>query len=260
MSGCSKPILAGSTGDRQLTQETVESPPVLQVRGVISGYGEADILHGVTMFVRPGEMVAVIGPNGAGKSTLLKAIFGLIPVRAGEVLVNGAIATNQRPDQLVTRGLSYVPQVDNVFPSLTILENLQMGAFVRRNGVSSRVEEVLQLFPDIAGRKGEVAGRLSGGQRQMLALARALMLDPKLLLLDEPSASLSPKMVGVIFDRISAVNKGGTAILLVEQNAREALSLSHRGYVLATGVIRLEGDAQGLLDNAEVGRLYLGAS
>jgi ABC-type branched-subunit amino acid transport system ATPase component len=234
--------------------------PVLEARDVVSGYGETDILHGVTMFVRPGEMVAVIGPNGAGKSTLLKTVFGLIPVRSGALTVNGEDATNQRPDQLVQRGLSYVPQVDNVFPSLTILENLQMGAFIRRSSVNQRIEEVLSLFPDIANRKGEVAGRLSGGQRQMLALARALMLDPKILLLDEPSASLSPKMVGVIFDRISAVNEGGTAILLVEQNAREALSLSHRGYVLAMGVNRLEGAAQDLLDNPEVGRLYLGAS
>jgi ABC-type branched-subunit amino acid transport system ATPase component len=234
--------------------------PVLEARDVVCGYGEADILHGVTVSVRQGEMVAVIGPNGAGKSTLLKAIFGLIPLRSGTLTVNGEDATNQRPDQLVQRGLSYVPQVDNIFPSLTILENLQMGAFVRRNNVNRRIAEVLSLFPDIANRRGEVAGRLSGGQRQMLALARALMLDPQILLLDEPSASLSPKMVGVIFERISAVNEGGTAILLVEQNAREALSLSHRGYVLATGVNRLEGDAQDLLDNAEVGRLYLGAS
>lgn len=233
---------------------------MLEARDVVCGYGEADILHGVTVSVRQGEMVAVIGPNGAGKSTLLKAIFGLIPLRSGTLTVNGEDATNQRPDQLVQRGLSYVPQVDNIFPSLTILENLQMGAFVRRNNVNRRIAEVLSLFPDIANRRGEVAGRLSGGQRQMLALARALMLDPQILLLDEPSASLSPKMVGVIFERISAVNEGGTAILLVEQNAREALSLSHRGYVLATGVNRLEGDAQDLLDNAEVGRLYLGAS
>jgi ABC-type branched-subunit amino acid transport system ATPase component len=153
-----------------------------------------------------------------------------------------------------------VPQVENVFPSLTILENLEMGGFVRGDGLHSRVDEVLGLFPDLAGRRSEQAGRLSGGQRQMLALARALMLDPSVLLLDEPSASLSPKMVGSIFDRIGVINDAGTAILLVEQNAREALSLSHRGYVLATGVNRLEGDAQGLLENAEVGRLYLGAS
>jgi ABC-type branched-subunit amino acid transport system ATPase component len=233
---------------------------MLETRGLVAGYGETNILHGVSIRVHDGEMVAVIGPNGAGKSTLLKAIFGLIPVRSGSVLMGADDVSDWRPDERVRQGLSYVPQVDNVFPSLTIMENLQMGAFVRKNGVKDRVSQVMDLFPDIAERKGEVAGKLSGGQRQMLALARALMLDPRVLLLDEPSASLSPKMVGIIFDRISAINEAGTAILLVEQNAREALSLSHRGYVLATGVNRLEGDAQDLLDNAEVGRLYLGAS
>jgi ABC-type branched-subunit amino acid transport system ATPase component len=233
---------------------------MLETRGLVAGYGETNILHGVSIRVHDGEMVAVIGPNGAGKSTLLKAIFGLIPVRSGSVLMGADDVSDWRPDERVRQGLSYVPQVDNVFPSLTIMENLQMGAFVRKNGVKDRVSQVMDLFPDIAERKGEVAGKLSGGQRQMLALARALMLDPRILLLDEPSASLSPKMVGIIFDRISAINEAGTAILLVEQNAREALSLSHRGYILATGVNRLEGDAQDLLDNAEVGRLYLGAS
>jgi len=234
--------------------------PVLETRNLVAGYGETNILHGVSITIHDGEMVAVIGPNGAGKSTLLKAIFGLIPVRSGTVLMGEDDVSDWRPDERVLQGLSYVPQVDNVFPSLTIMENLQMGAFVRKDGVKDRVSQVMDLFPDIAERKGEVAGKLSGGQRQMLALARALMLDPRVLLLDEPSASLSPKMVGIIFDRISAINEAGTAILLVEQNAREALSLSHRGYVLATGVNRLEGDAQDLLDNAEVGRLYLGAS
>jgi ABC-type branched-subunit amino acid transport system ATPase component len=226
---------------------------------VVTGYGEINILHGVNIVVHDDEMVAVIGPNGAGKSTLLRAIFGLLPVRAGSVHVREEDVTNLAPNERVRRGISYVPQVDNVFPSLTILENLQMGAFTRKDGVSDRVEQVLGLFPDLAGRRGEVAGRLSGGQRQMLALARALMLDPSVLLLDEPSASLSPKMVDIIFDRIKAINAGGTAILLVEQNAREALGLSHRGYVLAMGVNRLEGDAKGLLENEEVGRLYLGA-
>jgi ABC-type branched-subunit amino acid transport system ATPase component len=233
---------------------------VLETRNLVAGYGETNILHGVSITIHDAEMVAVIGPNGAGKSTLLKAIFGLIPVRSGTVLMGEDDVSDWRPDERVLQGLSYVPQVDNVFPSLTIMENLQMGAFVRKDGVKDRVSQVMDLFPDIAERKGEVAGKLSGGQRQMLALARALMLDPRVLLLDEPSASLSPKMVGIIFDRISAINEAGTAILLVEQNAREALSLSHRGYVLATGVNRLEGDAQDLLDNAEVGRLYLGAS
>ena len=233
--------------------------PVLEAQGVVAGYGEVNILHGVSLRVDRGEMVAVIGPNGAGKSTLLKAIFGLLPLRSGQVFLKGQEITNLSPDQVVLRGLSYVPQVENVFPSLTVLENLEMGAFVRRNGVRHRLQQVCELFPDLAGRRGEVAARLSGGQRQMLAVARALMLDPEVLLLDEPSASLSPKMVAIIFDRIGIINQAGTAILLVEQNAKEALSLSHRGYVLAMGQNRLEGEAKGLLENADVGRLYLGA-
>jgi ABC-type branched-subunit amino acid transport system ATPase component len=226
---------------------------------MVTGYGEVNILHGVSVKVHEGEMVAVIGPNGAGKSTLLRAVFGLLPAREGTVQLHGEDVTNRRPDQLVQEGLGYVPQVENVFPSLTIIENLEMGAFVRRNGIRERVEQVFALFPDLAGRRGEIAGRLSGGQRQMLALARALMLDPTVLLLDEPSASLSPKMVGMIFDRIREINQAGTAILLVEQNAKEALSICHRAYVLAMGENRLEGDAKELLVNEEVGRLYLGA-
>jgi ABC-type branched-subunit amino acid transport system ATPase component len=226
---------------------------------MVTGYGEVDILHGVSARVFDGEMVAVIGPNGAGKSTLLRAVFGLLPARSGTVVLHGEDVTNRRPDQLVLQGLSYVPQVDNVFPSLTIMENLEMGAFVRQDGLHERSEQVFKLFPDLSGRRGELAGRLSGGQRQMLALARALMLDPSVLLLDEPSASLSPKMVGMIFDRILEINQGGTAILLVEQNAKEALSVCHRAYVLAMGVNRLEGEAKALLDSEEVGKLYLGA-
>jgi ABC-type branched-subunit amino acid transport system ATPase component len=231
----------------------------LEAKDVVTGYGEVNILHGTSVVVHEGEMVAVIGPNGAGKSTLLRAVFGLLGVRSGEVWLKGAPVTNEPTDKLVKKGLSYVPQVDNVFPSLTILENLQMGAFVRANGVKDRVEQMLQLFPDLAGRRGEVAGKLSGGQRQMLALARALMLDPDVLLLDEPSASLSPKMVGMIFDRIRVINEAGTAILLVEQNAREALSVCHRGYVLAMGINRIDGEAKSLLENEEVGKLYMGA-
>jgi ABC-type branched-subunit amino acid transport system ATPase component len=233
--------------------------PILEAHDVITGYGEVDILHGVSGYVLPGEMVAIIGPNGAGKSTFLRAIFGLLPVRAGRVVWRGEDISNLRPDQMVQRGLSYVPQVENIFPSLTIFENLEMGAFVSKNGFAERVEQIFELFPDLAGRRGEVAGRLSGGQRQMLALARALMLEPALLLLDEPSASLSPKMVGMIFDRIKVINKAGTSIILVEQNARQALSLCHRAYVLAQGENRLEGPAQSLLDSEEVGKLYLGA-
>lgn len=232
---------------------------VLETRDVVAGYGEVDILHGVCVTVRRGEMVAVIGPNGAGKSTLLKAMFGLLPLRDGSVLLSGTDVSGQQPDQLVRHGLGYVPQVDNVFPSLTIQENLEMGAFVRRDGKRERLEAMYSLFPDLAGRRRENAGKLSGGQRQMLALARALMLDPAILLLDEPSAGLSPIMVHTIFERIRSINEGGTAILLVEQNAREALSVCDRGYVLAMGANRLEGEAKGLLENEEVGRLYLGA-
>lgn len=233
--------------------------PVLQAEGVVAGYGEVEILHGVSLVVNEGEIVAVIGPNGAGKSTLLKAVFGLLSVRSGRVQLLGREVTNLSPDRIVQTGMSYVPQVDNVFPSLTINENLEMGAFVRRDGLRERLERVYGLFPDIADRRGERAGRLSGGQRQMLALARALMLDPKVLLLDEPSASLSPIMVDSIFDRIGEINRSGTAILLVEQNAKEALSFSTRAYVLAMGENRIEGEAAGLLDNEEVGKLYLGA-
>ena len=233
--------------------------PVLQAEGVVAGYGEVEILHGVSLVVNEAEIVAVIGPNGAGKSTLLKAVFGLLSVRSGRVQLLGREVTNLSPDRMVQTGMSYVPQVDNVFPSLTINENLEMGAFVRRDGLRERLERVYGLFPDIADRRGERAGRLSGGQRQMLALARALMLDPKVLLLDEPSASLSPIMVESIFERIGEINRSGTAILLVEQNAKEALSFSTRAYVLAMGENRIEGEAAGLLDNEEVGKLYLGA-
>ena len=204
-----------------------------------------DILHGVSGYVLPGEMVAIIGPNGAGKSTFLRALFGLLPVRAGRVLWRGEDVANAPPDQLVQRGLSYVPQVENVFPSLTVFENLEMGAFVSKNGFAERVDRSssCSLTSPVAAAKSPV--KLSGGQRQMLALARALMLEPALLLLDEPSASLSPKMVGLIFDRIQAINEAGTGILLVEQNAREALSICDRAYVLAQGENRLEGRGEG---------------
>ena len=237
-----------------------QAAPLLEAKDVVAGYvSEVDILHGVSITVHSGEMVAIIGPNGAGKSTLLRAIFGLLAARRGQISLKGQDITNRPPDELVLRGLSYVPQVDNIFPSLTILENLEMGAFIREDGVAERVDYILSLFSDLAHRRGEKAGRLSGGQRQMLALGRALMLDPDVLLLDEPSASLSPKMVDMIFDRIKLINAEGTGILLVEQNAREALSVCHRGYVLAMGENRLEGEAKSLLDNAEVGKLYLGA-
>ena len=231
---------------------------ILQASAIVAGYEEVEILHGVSVSIEPEEIVAIIGPNGAGKSTLLKTIFGLLPARQGRIVFQGEEITNQPPDRIVGKGISYVPQTDNVFPSLSINENLEMGAYIRQDNVSERLEHVYGLFPDLASRRRDNAGKLSGGQRQMLALARALMLDPKVLLLDEPSASLSPKMVGSLFEKIREINQGGTAILLVEQNAREALSFSSRGYVLATGENRLEGEASGLLSNEEVAKLYLG--
>jgi ABC-type branched-subunit amino acid transport system ATPase component len=232
--------------------------PILESSDIVAGYGEVEILHGVSIAVNEGEMVAIIGPNGAGKSTFLKAIFGLITSRKGRVLLRGEDVTNQEPDHIVASGMSYVPQTENVFPSLSINENLEMGAYIRRDGLEERLERVYDLFPDIASRRSGNAGRLSGGQRQMLALARALMLDPEVLLLDEPSASLSPKMVDSVFEKIAEINRGGTAILLVEQNAREALSHSQRAYVLVMGENRLEGEAETFLDSEEVGKLYLG--
>ena len=232
---------------------------VLQASDVTSGYGEVEILHGVSLRLDRAEVVAIIGPNGAGKSTFLKAIFGLIKVKSGTVLLDGEDVTGVPPERMVRKGMCYVPQSENVFPTLSIQENLEMGAFTRRDGYRKRLEEVYGLFPDLAQRPRIRAGGLSGGQRQMLAVARALMLDPKVLLLDEPTASLAPKMVEDIFIKVRTINETGVAILIVEQNAKEALSICHRAYVLAMGHNRLEGTGPELLASEEVGKLYLGA-
>ena len=231
---------------------------VLEAREVVSGYGEVEILHGVSIRVEEGEIVTIIGPNGAGKSTLLKTVFGLLPCKRGKVLFGGEDVTGQSPQVMVRKGMCYVPQSDNVFPSLTVQENLEMGAFIRRDDYRPKIEEVLALFPDVLERRHTRAGKLSGGQRQMLALARALMLDPRILLLDEPSASLAPNMVDLVFTKILDINRSGVAIIMVEQNARESLKLSHRGYVLAMGQNRLEGSGESLLNNEEMGKAYLG--
>jgi len=231
---------------------------VLEARDVVSGYGEVEILHGVSIEVEEGEIVTIIGPNGAGKSTLLKTVFGLLPCKRGAVFFDGENVTGHSPQALVRRGMSYVPQSDNVFPSLTVQENLEMGAFIRRDNYRAKIEEVLALFPDVVERRHTRAGKLSGGQRQMLALGRALMLEPRVLLLDEPSASLAPNMVQLVFAKILDINRSGVSIVMVEQNARESLKLSHRGYVLAMGQNRLEGSGASLLESEEVGRLYLG--
>ena len=231
---------------------------LLTVERVSAGYEQMEILHDVSIEVRPGEIVTLIGPNGAGKSTLMKTVFGLLRPRRGAIRLEGADITGLAPSALVRRGISYVPQVDNIFPSLTVEENLEMGAVVRDDDVQGRLEDVLTLFPNLRAKRQRKAGGLSGGERQMVAMGRALMLDPRLLLLDEPSAGLSPVLVDVVFERIEAINRGGVAILLVEQSAREALRRSHRGYVLAGGQVRLEGPGPALLENPDVARLYLG--
>ena len=231
---------------------------LLEARDIVAGYGETEILHGVSVTVDTGEIVTIIGPNGCGKSTLMKSVIGLVNVGSGSVMFRGNEISNTPPEQIVRSGLCYVPQTANVFPSLTIRENLDMGAFIRRDDYRARIEEMFEIFPDLADRPNRSAGSLSGGQRQMLAIARALMLDPVMLLLDEPSAGLSPLMMGSVFERIRSVNAMGVSILLVEQNAREALSMSDRGYVLSAGENRLEDRGPALLDNPEIARLYLG--
>lgn len=231
---------------------------LLEVADVVAGYGETDILHRVSVAVDEGEIVTIIGPNGCGKSTLMKAIVGLVRVKAGAVTFRGTDISSQPPERIVRTGLCYVPQSANVFPSLSIRENLEMGGFVRNDDYRGRIEELFALFPDLARRPTQQAGSLSGGQRQMLAIARALMLDPVLLLLDEPSAGLSPAIMDLVFERIRGINRAGVALLLVEQNARESLRMSDRGYVLAAGRNRLEDSGPALLDNPEVARLYLG--
>ncbi len=232
--------------------------PLLEAVDVVAGYGETEILHGVSIAVDAGEIVTVIGPNGCGKSTLMKTIVGLVNQRSGRVTFDGEDITERPPGAIVRAGLCYVPQTANVFPSLTIRENLEIGAFARSDDFRPRIEEMFELFPDLAARPSQKAGRLSGGQRQMLAIARALMLDPKLLLLDEPSAGLSPAVMHMVFERIRSVNRSGVALLMVEQNAREALRMSDWGYVLAAGENRLRASGAALLEDPAVARLYLG--
>ena len=231
---------------------------LLEASDLVAGYGETEILHGVSITVSEGEVITIIGPNGCGKSTLMKAIVGLLRTRTGRVTFRGADISALPPEQIVRTGLCYVPQTNNVFPSLTIRENLEMGAFVRRDDYRGRVDEMFRLFPDLALRPAQRAGSLSGGQRQMLAIARALMLDPALVMLDEPSAGLSPAMTGLVFERIREINRTGVAVVLVEQNAREALGMSDRGYLLVSGENRLEDTGKELLDNPNVASLYLG--
>lgn len=233
---------------------------LLEASGIVSGYGEIEILHGVSLSVGAGEVVAIIGPNGCGKSTLMKTIFGLLEPSQGTVMFNDADITGMPPHDIVCLGLSYVPQADNTFLSLTVEENLAMGAFLRTDNYATQAEMVYGLFPDLKTRRHTKVSALSGGQRQMVAMARALMLDPQLLLLDEPTAGLAPVFVETVFGQIEHINGQGIAVLMVEQNARMALEHAQRGYVLASGENRFTDESKALLANEEVARLYLGGA
>jgi branched-chain amino acid transport system ATP-binding protein len=233
--------------------------PLITIDNVVAGYiPEVDILRGVDFELGRGELVGIIGPNGAGKSTMLKALFGLIPVREGSVILDGEEITNLKAHQLVSRGVGYVPQVSNVFPSLSVEENLQMGIFLQPKRFDERLNFVSELFPRLGERLNQRAGSLSGGERQMLAMGRALMMDPKVLLLDEPSAGLSPALQDQVFVRASQINRAGVSIIMVEQNARRCLQICHRGYVLDQGRNAYTDSGDALLRDPKVIELYLG--
>ena len=240
---------------------TAPRQAVLAAEGLVGGYvPEVDILRGCTLTAAEGEMVVVIGPNGAGKSTLAKAIFGLVKLREGRVELRGHDITGAHTHEVTAQGMSYVPQVGNVFGSLTVQENLEVGGVLRRRQARERMDEMVALFPRLGERRRQRAGTLSGGERQMLAMARALMPDPTVLLLDEPSAGLAPRAVGEVFETIADINNSGVTIVMIEQNARRALGLADRGYVLENGQNRFEGTGDALLTDPQVAELYLGGA
>ena len=222
------------------------------------GYGGADILKGCTIAVEAGEIAVIVGPNGAGKSTAMKAMFGMLDLRAGTVLLNGDDISDLPPQQRVRRGMGLVPQTQNVFTSMTVEENLQMGGFIRGDDFSDTIEEIYRLFPVLREKRAQPAGELSGGQRQQVAVGRALMTQPKVLMLDEPTAGVSPIVMGELFDRIIDVAQTGIAILMVEQNAKQALQIADRGYVLVQGENRYTDSGAALLANPDVRRAFLG--
>ncbi len=233
---------------------------LLKADGIHAGYGKLEILHGVSLEVRSREIVSVIGPNGAGKSTAFKTIVGLLHPRSGRVLFDGRDITGLPPYEVILLGLVYVPQGRIVFPQMTVLENLEMGAYIENKPgrIKEAFQRVYSLFPILEERKRQLAGSLSGGEQQMVAIGRALMTTPKLILLDEPSLGLSPKFVTLIFEKLLEMKRAGYTMMVVEQNAAKALSVADRGYVLELGQNRFEGTGQTLLNDPEVKRLYLG--
>lgn len=232
---------------------------LLEAADIVAGYvPDLAIVRGASVAVRPGEIVTIIGPNGAGKSTLIKAIAGLVPIFSGAVTLGGRAIAGLKPHAIMRAGLGYVPQTANVFTGLTVHENLRVGGHLLGRGFAPRADAIYTLFPDLAERRRHLGRQLSGGQRQMLAIARALIIEPTLLILDEPSAGLSPKLVGIVFEKVRALAQSGVAVLMVEQNAKAALAISNRGYVLVEGRAQLEGAAEALLADPAVKALYLG--
>ena len=231
---------------------------LLDVSGLDAGYGDLQILEGVDLTVDDGEYVTIVGPNGAGKSTVMKSIVGLTTFMGGTITFDDEEISDRRPEEIIRTGIGYVPQSDNVFPSLSVMENLEMGAYILDEVPEDRMRRVFDRFPILAERKTQKAGTMSGGQQQMLAMGRALMLDPALLMLDEPSAGLAPDLVDEMFDRIDEINDDGTAVLMVEQNAKEALRRCDRGYVLVQGQNRYEDSGGALLANEQVRQDFLG--
>ena len=222
------------------------------------GYGEADILHDCSITAEPGKVTVIVGPNGAGKSTAMKAMFGLVQLRAGTVELDGQDITSLAPQKRVSLGMAFVPQTQNIFPSLTVQENLEMGAFVRSDDINPAMERVLGLFPVLEAKRNQAAGELSGGQRQQVAFGRALMTGPKMLMLDEPTAGVSPVVMDLLFDLILDIAGTGIAVLLTEQNARHALSIADQGYVLVQGRNRYTDSGRSLLENPDVRKSFLG--
>ena len=222
------------------------------------GYGDADILHDCTIGVDKGEIAVVVGPNGAGKSTAMKAVFGMLSLRSGRVMMDGEDITALKPQERVLKGMGFVPQTNNVFPSLSVLENLEMGAFVREGGFADTLAQVFDLFPVLKEKADQPAGELSGGQRQQVAVGRALMTRPKVLMLDEPTAGVSPIVMDELFDRIIEVARTGIAILMVEQNAKQALHIADKGFVLVQGRNRYTDTGQALLADNDVRKAFLG--
>lgn len=232
--------------------------PYLVINDLTAGYGGPPIIEGITLEARPGAITAIVGPNGAGKSTLMKAIAGVVRPSGGEIKVCGEVTTGLSADKLVRHGMAYVPQVANVFPSLTVVENLEMGGYTRKSGVRERIEELYELFPDLRPAAKRPAKTLSGGQRNMLAMARGLMSDPKVLLVDEPTAGMAPKFEAAVWQHIVQIRQTGVAVVVVEQNTRRTLTHADWAYVLVLGRNRLSGSPAQLLNDEEVVALYIG--